>query len=80
MQQDLYYKSQWNESISYGIAVDRVIIDENGRMWVCNDEYSTQVNYCPFTGTPAPVQMRVKEEVSVRGIAFKVFEETHNTQ
>lgn len=80
MQQDLYYSSQWNEEISYGPAIDRVIIDENGRMWVCNDEYSTQVNYCPFTGTQAPVQMVVKKEVSNSKVFYKVLGEKDKTQ
>jgi len=28
-------------------------------MWVGNGEYETQVNYCPFTGQPAPKQMKL---------------------
>lgn len=78
MQQDLRYKSAWNEEISYGPAIDRVVIDKNGRMWVCNDECSTQVNYCPFTGTQAPVQMVVKGEVTNASVSYKVLGETNN--
>ena len=49
-----YYKSP---NKLWGSAVDYVYTDESGKMFVGNDEYETQVNYCPFTGTPAPKQM-----------------------
>lgn len=41
----------------YGEAVDNVIEDSEGRMWVtCDDEpQATQVNFNPFTGEPAKV-------------------------
>jgi len=41
----------------WGIAVKYTRIDDDGKMWVGNDEYETQVNYCPMTGQPAPKQM-----------------------
>lgn len=54
MQQNIRYyapKGLW------GSALDYVRIDEDGKMWVGNHEYETRVNYCPFTGVPAPKQM-----------------------
>lgn len=44
----------------YGPAVTTVSMDEEGKMWVENGEYKSQVNFCPFTGTPAEKQMEVK--------------------
>lgn len=41
----------------WGHAVTYTRIDEEGKMWIGNHEYETQVNYCPFTGEPAPKQM-----------------------
>lgn len=43
----------------YGPAIDYTIIDSEGRMWVGNDEYESQVNYCPMTGKAAPIQLEV---------------------
>lgn len=43
----------------FGPAVTTVLMDEEGKMWVENGEYSSQVNFCPFTGTPAKKQMEV---------------------
>ena len=31
--------------------------EESGRLWVQNDEYASQVNYCPYCGYKAPVQL-----------------------
>lgn len=41
----------------WGPAITYTYIKEDGTMWVGNDEYETQVNYCPMTGQPAPKQM-----------------------
>lgn len=41
----------------YGTAIKHCIIREDGTMWVDNEEYSTQVNFNPWTGEPAPNQM-----------------------
>lgn len=49
-----YYKAP---NKLWGSAVDYVYTDESGKMFVGNNEYETQVNYCPFTGIPAPKQM-----------------------
>lgn len=54
MQQHLKYKAPQHR---WGPAVTYVKIDKAGKMWVGNDEYETQVNYCPFTGVQAPTQM-----------------------
>lgn len=40
----------------YGAAITRCIEDSEGRLWVDNGEYSSQVNYCPFTGIKAKIQ------------------------
>lgn len=52
-----FYKSPYN---LWGQAVDYVRIDDDGRMWIGNGEYETQVNFCPFTGTEAPNKLIVE--------------------
>ena len=56
MKQNLQYRAP---AKMWGQAVTHVEVDKNGKMWVHNEEYATQVNYCPFTGAPAPTQMTV---------------------
>lgn len=63
MQQELYYSSPWD---AYGSAIDCVVINSEGEMYATNGEYSTRVNFCPFTGTPAPKQMRILQELIVK--------------
>ena len=41
----------------YGAAVCWCEEDEEGRLWVDNGEYSSQVNYCPYCGFRAPTQV-----------------------
>lgn len=76
MQQELYYYSPWD---AYGSAVDCVLINSNGEMYVTNGEYSTRVNFCPFTGTPAPKQMKIHAEriVEVDSVkrVYKVYDD-----
>ncbi len=43
----------------HGPAITAVQMDEDGTMWVTNEEHMSQVNYCPFTGTPAQKKMIV---------------------
>lgn len=43
----------------YGTAINYTYIDKDGKMWVGNSEYETQVNFCPMTGKPALTQMEV---------------------
>lgn len=41
----------------YGGAITEIIEGEDGKMWASNGEYATQINFCPFTGKKADVQM-----------------------
>ena len=50
----IYYRSP--EDL-YGEAISYTIFKEDGTIWVGNDEYETQVNYCPMTGEPAKKMM-----------------------
>ena len=49
------------DGAGYGMAhhaVDEVQVDkDDGTMWVSNGEYETQVNFCPFCGKKALVQI-----------------------
>ncbi len=38
-----------------GPAVDESRQDADGKLWVDNGEYATQVNFCPRCGYAAPV-------------------------
>ena len=42
----------------FGVAVIRCYEDEQGRLWVTNDEYETRVNFCPFCGYQAKSQVK----------------------
>jgi hypothetical protein len=42
--------------VGYGAAVYDCEEDLDGRFWVGNGEYISQVLFCPFTGKPAPNQ------------------------
>jgi hypothetical protein len=42
----------------WGVAISYTRTDKEGKMWVGNGEYESQVNYCPVTGQMAPVQMK----------------------
>ena len=55
-------KKEYHESYPgcYGEAIKSVTIHEDGTMWVGNGEYSSRVNYNPFTGEKAPFQMQNK--------------------
>ena len=37
----------------YGAAITCCYSDATGRLWVSNDEYASQVAFCPFCGTTA---------------------------
>ncbi len=41
----------------HGFAIDRIYEDEEGRFWVTNDEYTSQVNFCPWTGKEAKTKL-----------------------
>ena len=42
---------------NFGWAINYTFIDADGKMWVGNDEYESQVNFCPVTGKEAPVKI-----------------------
>jgi hypothetical protein len=46
---------------AWGDATTYTRIDESGKMWIGNEEYESQVNYCPMTGVKAPVQMNLTD-------------------
>lgn len=54
-----WVKDESNSS-GYGLAVDYCQENEHGELWVGNGEYASRVNFCPFCGYKAPLQ--VKEE------------------
>ena len=37
----------------FGPCITRCYEDEQGCLWVTNDEYETRVNFCPFCGYQA---------------------------
>ncbi len=39
----------------YGIAVSNCWEEEDGKLWVTNEEYSNTVNFCPFCGYKSKV-------------------------
>lgn len=41
----------------FGHAIVRCWEDKNGKLWVDNREYGTQVNFCPFTGKEALIKI-----------------------
>lgn len=41
----------------YGPAVEDCFEDEDGRLFVDNGEYGSQVNYCPVCGYKAKIMM-----------------------
>ena len=43
------------DGAKFGPAILAVIEDDDGRMYVFNGEYASQVNFCPYTGQRATV-------------------------
>lgn len=41
----------------FGAAVDSCTERSDGTLWAGNDEYATQVNFCPFCGYSARVRL-----------------------
>lgn len=37
----------------YGSAIDRCVERDDGTLWVDNEEYASQVNFCPYCGYKA---------------------------
>lgn len=44
----------------YGIAIDKCWESDDGILWVDNDEYCSQVNYCPYCGYQAKIKIEKK--------------------
>ena len=57
----------------WGPAVEYVRVDSIGRMWAGNGEYETQINYCPFSGVKARVQMRFETKNLADGKSYKEY-------
>jgi hypothetical protein len=55
----------------FGNAVEYVKEDSEGRMWIGNGEYETQVNFCPFTGKEALTEMKLIEITEYEGKIYK---------
>jgi len=47
---------------AYGAAITYCYEDADGKLWVTNEEYASQVNFCPYCGSKA-------KEKSKRGVA-----------
>jgi hypothetical protein len=50
-------------SAMYGGAIYQCFENEKGELWVNNDEYESQVNYCPFCGYKAIKQAVLQDNV-----------------
>ena len=62
-------------SRAYGAAAETCSDDEQGRFWISNGEYSSQVNFCPVCGAKAPQQI-IKPAV-LAGYAGLMLETLH---
>lgn len=49
--------------VGYGTAIDICCEEENGELWVNNGEYDSQVNFCPYCGYKAKIQIDLKTRV-----------------
>ena len=83
MSENKYLATQDNYTTPYelwGHAINYTRIDEEGKMWVGNDEYESQVNFCPMTGIEAPVKLKLVEKIVTEkdGIITKTFKEYTN--
>ena len=45
---------------AYGEAIEYCIEGDDGKFWAGNDEYESQVNYCPVCGAKAPNKVEEK--------------------
>lgn len=70
IEQSTAFKVEFDDSTHYGYrapyrscgeCIDTVSTYPDGSMWVSNAEYSTRVNYNPFTGEPALSQLPIKD-------------------
>ena len=42
---------------AYGKAITYCYEDVDGKLWVTNEEYASQVNFCPYCGFKARVEV-----------------------
>jgi len=47
------------ECAGFGAAITACHEDEDGALWCGNDEYGTRVNFCPFCGYKARLQINI---------------------
>ena len=59
---DRHYCHGYTPVRLYGCAFNACWEDDEGRFWVDNGEYCSQVVYCPYCGTKAPVEPEIEEE------------------
>ena len=43
---------------AYGKAITYCYEDVDGKLWITNEEYASQVNFCPYCGREAKVEVR----------------------
>lgn len=43
----------------YGAAIDHCF-EEDGKLFVSNSEYMSQVNFCPYCGYEAKIKVEIK--------------------
>jgi hypothetical protein len=59
---ELLHKCNWVlPRAGYGSAIENCEERENGELWVDNNEYASQVNYCPYCGYKAKKQVEVNK-------------------
>ena len=42
---------------AYGKAITYCYEDTDGKLWITNDEYASQVNFCPYCGCEAKIKV-----------------------
>ena len=58
---DSYAKDSDVGCPSYGPAIT-TSYEENGQIWVSNGEYTSRVNYCPYTGKKALIPIPLNDD------------------
>lgn len=53
---DLHDHTEYTQSAAHGSAVTSCYELDDGTLWISNDEYASQVNFCPFCGYQAKVR------------------------
>jgi hypothetical protein len=43
----------------YGPSITFIAETEDGKLWAMNDEYTSQINFCPFTGREAKTKINL---------------------